>query len=145
MEIPYHAISFQMGSEMKQQMQCISFALHILLIQKYKIYIEAKGIPYKRTKRKATSSLFSTGWSQWQTWASITKTRLYNFDPLKSLFYILNRGLQGYTLFFLIPAWKHRLWVLVRTASSRQDLTSIFCIVLQRLNLELRIHAYSNI
>ena len=32
---------------------------------------------------------------------TITKTRLYNFDPLKPHFYILNWGLQGYTLFFL--------------------------------------------
>ena len=29
------------------------------------------------------------------------KTCLYNFDPLKPHFYILNWGLQGYTLFFL--------------------------------------------
>ena len=32
---------------------------------------------------------------------SITKTRLYNFDPLKPHFYIVKLGLQGYTLFFL--------------------------------------------
>ena len=31
----------------------------------------------------------------------ITKTRLYNFDPLKPHFYIVNWGLQGYALFFL--------------------------------------------
>ena len=31
----------------------------------------------------------------------ITKTYLYNFDPLKPHFYIVNWGLQGYTLFFL--------------------------------------------
>ena len=31
----------------------------------------------------------------------ITKTRLYNFDPLKPHFYKVRRGLQGYTLFFL--------------------------------------------
>ena len=30
-----------------------------------------------------------------------TKTYLYNFDPLKPHFYIVNWGLQGYTLFFL--------------------------------------------
>ena len=28
-------------------------------------------------------------------------TRLYNFDPLKSHFYIVKSGLQGYILFFL--------------------------------------------
>ena len=31
----------------------------------------------------------------------IMKTCLYNFDPLKSHFYIVNWGLQGYTLFCL--------------------------------------------
>ena len=31
----------------------------------------------------------------------ITKTYLYNFDPLKPHYYIVNWGLQGYTLFFL--------------------------------------------
>ena len=31
----------------------------------------------------------------------ITKTLLYNFDPLKPLFYKVKLGLQGYTLFFL--------------------------------------------
>ena len=32
---------------------------------------------------------------------TITKTCLYNFDPLKHHFYIVKLGLQGYTLFFL--------------------------------------------
>ena len=31
----------------------------------------------------------------------ITKTYLYNFDPLKRHFYIVNWGLKGYTFFFL--------------------------------------------
>ena len=31
----------------------------------------------------------------------ITKTYLYNFDPLKPHFYIVKLGLQGYTLLFL--------------------------------------------
>ena len=33
--------------------------------------------------------------------AVITKTCLYNFDPLKPHFYIVKLGLEGYTLFFL--------------------------------------------
>ena len=44
---------------------------------------------------------------------TITKTRLYNFDPLQPHFYIVKLGSTGYT--FLISAQKHRLWVLVRT------------------------------
>ena len=34
-------------------------------------------------------------------WPSITKTCLYNFDPLKPHFYIVKLGFTGYTLFFL--------------------------------------------
>ena len=47
----------------------------------------------------------------------ITKTYLYNSDPLKPHFYIVKLGLQEYTLFFISEP-KHRLWVLVRTSWS---------------------------
>ena len=50
----------------------------------------------------------------------ITKTRLYNFDPLKPHFYKVKLGFTGVYIIFLISAQKHRLWVLVRTASSRR-------------------------
>ena len=50
----------------------------------------------------------------------ITKTRLYNFDPLKPHFYIVKLGFTGVYIIFLISAQKHRLWVLVRTASARR-------------------------
>ena len=50
----------------------------------------------------------------------ITKTYLYNFDPLKPHFYIVKLGFTGVYIIFVISAQKHRLWVLVRTASSRQ-------------------------
>ena len=50
----------------------------------------------------------------------ITKTRLYNFDPLKPHFNIVKLGFTGVYIIFLISAQNHRLWVLVRTASSRQ-------------------------
>ena len=49
---------------------------------------------------------------------AITKTRLYSFDPLKSHFYIVKLGFTGVYIIFLISAQKHRLWVLVRTASA---------------------------
>ena len=45
------------------------------------------------------------------------KTRLYNFDPLKPHFYIVKLGFTGVYIIFLISAQKHRLWVLIRTAS----------------------------
>ena len=50
----------------------------------------------------------------------ITKTRLYNFDPLKPHFYTVKLGFTGVYIIFLISAQKHRLWVLIRTASVRQ-------------------------
>ena len=50
----------------------------------------------------------------------ITKTRLYNFDPLKPHFYIVKQGFAGVYIIFLISTQKHRLWVLVRTASARR-------------------------
>ena len=50
----------------------------------------------------------------------ITKTCLYNFDPLKPHFYIVKLGFIGVCIIFLIYAQKHRLGVLVRTASSRR-------------------------
>ena len=48
---------------------------------------------------------------------NITKIGLYNFDPLKPRFYIVKLGFTGVYIIFLISAQKHRLWVLVRTAS----------------------------
>ena len=48
----------------------------------------------------------------------IMKTCLYNFDPLKPHFYIVKLGFTGVYIIFLISAQKHRLWVLVRTASA---------------------------
>ena len=47
----------------------------------------------------------------------ITKTCLYDFDPLKPHFYIVKLGFTGVYIIFLISAHKDRLWVLVRTAS----------------------------
>ena len=50
----------------------------------------------------------------------ITKTCLYDIDPLKPHFYIVKLGFTGVYIIFLISAPKHRLWVLVRTASPRR-------------------------
>ena len=51
---------------------------------------------------------------------SITKTYLYNFDPLKPHFYIVKLGFTGVYIIFLISAQKRRLSVLVRTVSPRR-------------------------
>ena len=50
----------------------------------------------------------------------ITKTCLYNIDRLKPHYYIAKLGFTGVYIIFLISAQKHRLWVLVRTASPRR-------------------------
>ena len=47
----------------------------------------------------------------------ITKTCLYNSYPLKPHFYIVKQGFTGVYIIFLISPQKHRLWVLIRTAS----------------------------
>ena len=51
---------------------------------------------------------------------TVTKTRLYNFDPLKPHFYTVKLGFTGVYIILLISAQKHRLWVLIRTASPRR-------------------------
>ena len=53
---------------------------------------------------------------------NIRKTCPCNEFPLKPHFYIEKLGFAGVYLFFLFFAPKHRLWVLVRTASARRFL-----------------------
>ena len=48
---------------------------------------------------------------------NITKTYLYNVDPLKPHFYIVKLGFTGVYIIFLILAHKYRLWVLVLTST----------------------------
>ena len=120
---------------------------HVLLMQKtIKILIDVR-IPYrkknsygekKKTKKKKTKKkkknscmlipdvyfyylYFSSRYQLYMhTIFNITKTCLYNFDPLKPHFYIVKPGFTGVYIIFLISAQKHRLWVLVRTASPRR-------------------------
>ena len=68
-----------------------------------------------------------------------TKTCLYNFDPLKPHFYIVKLGFTGVYIIFLISAQKHRLWVLVRTASPRWFLRVPTIYVLSRNMKNIRI------
>ena len=63
---------------------------------------------------------------------TITKTCLYNIDPLKPHFYIVKLGFTGVYIIFLISAQKHRLLVLVRTASARRFLRVPAIYVLSR-------------
>ena len=50
----------------------------------------------------------------------ITKTCLYDFDPIQPHFYIVKLGFKGVDIIFPFSAKKHTLWVPVRTASSRR-------------------------
>ena len=52
--------------------------------------------------------------------SNIRKTYLYNFDPLKPHFYTIKLGFTGVYIIFLNSSPKHRVWVLVRTASQRR-------------------------
>ena len=52
----------------------------------------------------------------------ITKTYLYNFDPLQPHFYIVKLGFTGVYIIFLIFAQKHRLWVLEAVLTSTHNL-----------------------
>ena len=59
----------------------------------------------------------------------ITKTYLYNFDPLKPHFYIVKLGFKGVYIIFLISDQKHRLWVLLdppRRGGSKEYPQSMF-------------------
>ena len=48
------------------------------------------------------------------------KTSYITLTPLKPHFYIVKQGFTGVYIIFLISAQKHRLLVLVRTASTRR-------------------------
>ena len=49
----------------------------------------------------------------------IMKIYLHNFDPLTPHFYIVKLEFTAVYIIFIISAQKHKLWVLVRTTSSR--------------------------
>ena len=64
--------------------------------------------------------ILEIGLGNFQVDLGIMKTRPCNVYPLTSHFYRVSLGFKGVYIFFLIFALKHRLWVLVRTASMRR-------------------------
>ena len=72
------------------------------------------------------------------TFHYITKTLLYNFDPIKPHFYIVKLGFTGVYIIFHISAQKHRLWVLVRTASP----LNIFIYLIVKFSIYLNRHVF---
>ena len=79
----------------------------------------------------------------------ISKTRLYCFDPLKPHFHTVKLGFTGVYIIFLISAQKHRLLVLVRTASVSENIRIfylkifLFWVVKFSIYLNRRIFAIS--
>ena len=100
------------------------------------------------SKRKPPiESRYSEIWaSAWQNLLYITKTCLCNFDPLKPHFYIVKLGFKGVYIVFHISAQKHRLWVLVRTASSYEKfqdfLSENFHFLVLRFSVYLNRHVF---
>ena len=80
------------------------------------------GSPHAKTCLRAYADSISAVWSGpwWSANRIHHETFLYNFDPLKPQFYIVKLGFTMVYIIFLISAQKHRLWVLVRTASARR-------------------------
>ena len=56
----------------------------------------------------------------------IRKTCLYNFDPLKAHFIYRKTGVYKGIHYFSYFCWKHRLWVLIRTASVLKNRLLVF-------------------
>ena len=108
------------------------FFLHGLLLQlHWKICFSCKNhdkkqllspypsYPYRLSNKSYQRATDKQG-GQIKAICTITKTDLYNFDPLKPHFYIVKVGFTGVYIILLISAQKRRLWALVRTASPRR-------------------------
>ena len=67
----------------------------------WKIFEPQSQETYLRTYAPSESLLGAFWIAKDRKFLHITKTYLYNFDPLKPHFYIVKLGFRGYTLFFL--------------------------------------------
>ena len=72
----------------------------------------AKSLSVGRTSNSAGTAVSRLKTSRKHTYKTLT--------PLKPHFYTVKLGFTGVYIIFLISAQKHRLWVLVRTASPRR-------------------------
>ena len=110
--------------------------IHFCAVQKYCISFLGVNIPCMVLDKKFQYIYrIYQKYTNRHAWVNITKTRLYNFDPLKSHFYIVKLGFTRVYIIFLLSALKYRLWILVRTASA--VLTSI-----HNLRLEQKYEKY---
>ena len=69
-------------------------------------------------RRMISAALYDNNGRFFLPLSLIMKTCLYSFDSLKPHFYIVKLGFKWVNIVFRISAQKHRLWVLVRTASA---------------------------
>ena len=115
---------------------CYAWSLYHTLNQRKRIQVSILiwseplfqiGVSVKESQKEKQNGKQGRSWWDGSFWAVswgsilfITKTYLYNFDPLKPHFYIVELGFTGVYIVFLISAQKHRLWLLVRTASVRR-------------------------
>ena len=72
---------------------------------------------------------------------SITKTYLYNFDPLKPHFYIVKLGFTGVYIIFLISGQKHRLW----SGSNKYPQSMFLSEVFQFLEVKFSIYLHRRV
>ena len=92
----------------------------MLLLARQESWLADKKLQKKKKKEKKNTCHVLVESKDYKTDELITKTRLYNVDPLQPHFYIATLGFTGVYINFLISAQKHRLLVLVRTASPRR-------------------------
>ena len=90
------------------------YEIYIFLIFQRKhmlrVFIRSASVRHmypSRNKKNVNLQAFISPWTS----INITKTCLYNIDPLKAHFYIVKLGFTGVYIIFLISAQKHRLWV----------------------------------
>ena len=87
------------------------------------LYVSLENVSYNTTWKRSdrtAHSLTLISLLLFNYTLNITKTCIYNIDPLKPHFYIVKLRFTGVYIIFLISAQKHRMWVLVRTASPRR-------------------------
>ena len=93
-------------SSIPASLERIHLLVQIYVSQHEKTYI----VPNRDWKQSAQHSLMRVFIVQWRFWSdflhaqSITKTCLYNFDPLKPHFYMVKLGFTGVYMIFLISA-----------------------------------------
>ena len=104
--------------------------------------------PYRCFINTINQFVESLTWMRIHSWCSeriksasvlITKTCLYYFDPLKPHFNNRKTGVHRVYIIFLIFAPKHRLWVLVRTASPKRFKRVPTIYVLSRIMKNIRV------